>query len=161
MLAAAQKVFDEVNSLDAKPLPSTSDHTSYLDAEAESMRWFLLPSEAQQVLMGVATPTTTPPFQPQHYPAPEAKTTTIASPITVNVSPTENSLWKNEPQENDRVTVNDAPKQCDSNEEKLREIEKKKEEVVKFHCPPKSIYKPTTEVCIYLHNKINVRMANL
>ena len=143
-MAAAQKVFDEVNCSDSKPLPSTGDHASYLDEEAESMRWFLLPSEAQQVLLGVTTPTTTPPFQPRLYPVPEALSTV---PNSVTVSPTKNtSLWKSQPQEKDGVTVNGVTKHCDSNEEELRDIEKKKDEVVRFHCPPKNIYKPTTEV---------------
>ena len=144
MLAAAQKVFDKVNRSDSKLLPSTSDHTSYLDEEAESMRWFLLPSEAQQVLLGVATPTTTPPFQPRLYPAPEARSTV---PSSVTASPAEStSLQKSKPQGKDRVTINGVTEQCDSTEEELRETEKKKDEVVKFHCPPKNIYKPSTEV---------------
>ena len=141
MLAAAQKVFDEVNS-SGKPLPSTGDHTSYLDEEAESMRWFLLSSEAEQVLLGVATPTTTPPFQPRHYPSPEAQN--IMPNSVGNTSPTETiSLWKSKPR--DIKTANGVTEQCELNKEELRETEKKGE-IVKFHCPPKNIYKPTTEV---------------
>ena len=143
MLAAAQRVFDEVNH---KPLPSVSDHTSYLDEEAESMRWFLLPSEAQQVLLRVTTPTTTPPFQPRHYPALNAPNSITVSSTEENTSP---SLWKNKPEEKERDTVNGVTEHCDSTAEELREPEQKKEEVVKFHCPPKNIYKPTAEVHLY------------
>jgi hypothetical protein len=148
MLAAAQRVFDEVNH---KPLPSISDHTSYLDKEAESMRWFLLPSEAQQVLLGVTTPTTTPPFQPRRYPALE---TQYNVPNSITASPTESASlcnWKSKPEEKERITVNAATDYCDSSPEEMRDTEQKKEEIVKFHCPPKNIYKPTTEV-IMLHD---------
>lgn len=150
MLAAAQKVFDEVKPSDNKPLPSTSDHASYLDEEAESMRWFLLPSEAQQVLLGVTTPTTTPPFQPRHYPAPKIQnvSNTNSSSAIEDASSTKMTLlWKSRPQEKSR-TINSVAEQCDVNGEELRESEGKKEEVVKFHCPPKNIYKPTTEVLL-------------
>ena len=142
MLAAAQRVFDEVNH---KPLPSVSDHTpSYLDKEAESMRWFLLPSEARQVLLGVTTPTTTPPFQPRHYPA-------LNVPNSDTISPTEKntSLWKSKPEEKERDAAFGVTEHYDSTAEELREPERKKEEVIKFHCPPKNIYKPTTEVHFY------------
>lgn len=40
----------------------------FLLEEAEDLRWFLLPSEAQEYLLGETTPTTTPPpFTPKIY----------------------------------------------------------------------------------------------
>lgn len=44
------------------------DQSLFLSEEAESLRWFLLPSEAQEYLLGETTPTTTPPpFTPKIY----------------------------------------------------------------------------------------------
>ena len=40
----------------------------FLSEEAEDLRWFLLPSEAQEYLLGETTPTITPPpFTPKIY----------------------------------------------------------------------------------------------
>ena len=140
MLAAAQKVFDEVNS-SGRPVPLASDHASYLDKEAESMRWFLLPSEAEQALLGMATPMVTPPFQPRCYPSPVIPSSINSCNIR-NVSPREtSSLQESGPQET--RTSNGVSEQYE--EDKSEESEKK-ENRVKFHCPSKIIYKPTTEV---------------
>lgn len=107
------------------------------------MRWFLLPSEAQQVLLGVTTPKATPPFQPRQYPG--LKTQNILHSDALSTETT--LLWKSKSQERS----NGVAELCDSNEEELKEFErKKKDEVVNFHCPPKNIYKPTTEVCTLL-----------
>ena len=143
MLAAAQRVFEEVNS-SGRSLPVSSDHTSYLDEEAESMRWFLLPSEAQRALAGMATPTATPPFHPRLYPS-----TAASNPSKNGTSPSDTNLCQ------DSCKLGKESVVVESVREKKKELEgrsgeKKREDkmadTIKFHCPPKGIYKPTTEV---------------
>ena len=144
MLAAAQKVFDEVNC-SGKSLPSTSDHTSYLDEDAESMRWFLLPNEAEKVLLGVATPTVTPPFRPRLYPTHEGcSATSDSAGDTAKTSPNETTSREGDSQ--DTGIANSVAEDCGSSakEEGVRQL-------VKFHCPPRSIYKPMTEVCVRMY----------
>ena len=143
MLNAAQKVFDEVSS-PGKPLPTPSDHTSYLGEEAESMRWFLLPSEAQQALLGQAMPLVTPPFQPRRYSESCPPRTIKPEPLNKIVSTKKNQLGGNKPSE-------ETVEEKEVNKEQLLEEEARgTEKVVKFHSPPKTIYKPTTEVCAYI-----------
>ena len=44
------------------------DQSLFLTEEAEKLRWFLLPSEAQKCLLNETTPITTPsPFNPRLY----------------------------------------------------------------------------------------------
>lgn len=146
-MTAAQKVLDEVK-LSNKPLPAPREHTSYLGEEAESMRWFLLPNEAQQLLSGQATPTVTPPFQPRRYPK-EHHPESTRDDMSLNESKTL-SLEKSSQLGNE--SLDNVSSNSDSSREQLLNKElsqdvKKTEEVVKFHSPPsKSIYKPTTEV---------------
>ena len=44
------------------------DQSLFLSGEAEDMRWFMLPSEAQLLLMGQTLSRATTPFQPMTYP---------------------------------------------------------------------------------------------
>ena len=48
---------------------SLGDQSLFLTEEAEKMRWFLLPSEAQLCLMNETITKVTPPFQPRRYPS--------------------------------------------------------------------------------------------
>lgn len=91
----------------------------FLSHEAERLRWFLLPSEAQDYLINEVTPPTTPPlFIPKSY----------------SNNKTESLL---------DGKVNDKEKDMKEKEEEEGKDEKK---TVKFHNPPKSILKPSLEV---------------
>lgn len=143
MLADAQKVFDEMSS-SSKLFPAPSDQTSYLGEEAESMRWFLLPSEAQRALSGQTTPTSTPPFQPRRFPD-AAQIVKRDKPQAINTS-----SQRNKEQAKEHFTTK-VKKERELVRDQLEDIEvKKTEKVVKFHSPPKVIYKPTTEVLYYI-----------
>ena len=139
MLAAAQRVFEEVNSSGK----SSSDHTSYLDEEAESMRWFLLPSEAQRALAGMATPTATPPFHPRLY-----SSTAASNPSKNGTSPSDATLCQDSCKLGKESVVVESVREKKELEGRSgeKEREDKMADTVKFHCPPKGIYKPTTEV---------------
>ena len=143
MLADAQKVFDEMSS-SSKLLPAPIDQTSYLGEEAESMRWFLLPSEAQRALSGQTTPTSTPPFQPRHFPG--------APQLLKDDKPRDKttSLQRNKEEVKEHFTTK-VEEERELVRDQLEDIEvKKTEKVVKFHSPTKVIYKPTTEVLYYI-----------
>lgn len=153
MLVAAQKVLDEVK-LSNKPLPAPKDHTSYLGEEAESMRWFLLPNEAHQLLSGQATPIVVPPFQPRRYPKEHCSESVRDSMLSLSGSKTL-SLQKSQQLGNgksDDVTgKTESSREHRLNRELSQDV-RGAEEVVRFHCPPKSIYKPTTEVHLVIIN---------
>ena len=148
MLAAAQKVFDEVSCL-GKQFPTPTDQapssSSYLSEEAEAMRWFLLPSEARQVLLGQTTHTVTPIFKPRCYPEFH-----LPNPVGNNVSRTDVTLLQNSRLQENKYRNMESADVVGLNREELRESEKR-DKVMKFHCPPKNIYKPTTEVYINCH----------
>ena len=157
MLIVVQKVLDEVS----KSFPSASDHT-YLGEEAESMRWFLLPSEAQRALLEQATPTATPPFHPRCYPKTHGSTSPrdiTSSSIIEATSIHQAKLVGNEnvDMSSDVTERSELNREQNLSEEPQQGDLKKPGEVVKFHCPPKIIYKPTTEVqayaclCVCLH----------
>ena len=149
MLTSAQRIFDQVNS-SGKSFPVSADHASYLDEEAESMRWFLLPNEAQQALSGQTTPISTPPFHPRVY-------------LSMTMSPKCSNSSKSNTRPSGAESCQDSCKERNvvdgglsdetvsrekGSKEKPKEREKK--EVIKFRCPPKNIYKPTTEVRVHI-----------
>lgn len=92
------------------------DQTLFLSQEAHHYRWFLLPNEAQEWLLGNATTmstTTQLPFTPRHY-----------STQSLNDLKTTGTEEEKEKQRQGR--------------EEVRKV--------KFHCPPKDILKPVMEV---------------
>ena len=90
--------------------------------EAEELRWFLLPSEAEKCLAGHTLPHRPSPFIPRVY--------NTTSTVTVRREEEKGE----EGEEEEEVVGNEAEKA-----------------VVRFHHPPKSIMKNLIEVLIYIY----------
>ena len=67
-LSTSLSSLDHLFQLQADP-KSLGDQSLFLSEEAELLRWFLLPSEAQCYLLGQPLPAVIPPFQPRIYPS--------------------------------------------------------------------------------------------
>ena len=97
-------------------MKSLGHQSQFLSEDAERLRWFLLPSEAQDWLSSETPPTTTPTtFTPKKY---------------------TRSSESNSEQEKEKT----------GEEKEEEEDDDKRDQTVKFHHPPKSIFKPTMEV---------------
>lgn len=98
-------------------MKSLGHQSQFLSEDAERLRWFLLPSEAQDWLSSETPPTTIPTtFTPKKY--------------------TRSSSESNSEQEKEKTRE----------EKEEEEDDDKRDQTVKFHHPPKSIFKPTMEV---------------
>lgn len=150
MLSSAQEVFAS-----ALPLKTASasqgDQSLFLSDKAKQMKWFLLPSEAQIYLVGekMTTPTAPSPFSPREF----VKKT--VHPSHSDESLTEQKTYLKE-QEIETVKARDdiGCKECEveiSNGLEESDMNTQTEDLtessrIKFHSPPKAIFKPTTEV---------------
>ena len=100
-------------------MKSLGHQSQFLSEDAERLRWFLLPSEAQDWLSSETPPTTTPTtFTPKKY---------------------TRSSERNSEQEKEK-TGEEKEEEEDEGEDGRRV------QIVKFHHPSKSIFKPTMEV---------------
>ena len=98
-------------------MKSLGHQSQFLSEDAERLRWFLLPSEAQDWLSSETPLTTTP---------------TTLTPKKYTRSSESNSEQEKE--------------KTGEKEEEEEEDDDKRDQTVKFHHPPKSIFKPTMEV---------------
>lgn len=64
-LQKAEQIFDR--AVKDRGGPITTDQRQSFNTEAQSLRWFLLPSEAKDLLRGVALPKVEAPFTPRKY----------------------------------------------------------------------------------------------
>ena len=138
MLSAAQKVFDAAMLFRADS-SIHGDQSLFLSDQAKEMRWFLLPSEAQLLLSGskLTTPIKKPPFEPRDYRL-QVKPDPTTLPSATTDSGESKAAGGTELACSPAITSDvDAP--SGGAEEKVS---------VKFHSPPKSIFKPTTEVSV-------------
>ena len=120
MLSVASEVFEAALQCKAE---SSLRGDQFLSDKARGMRWFLLPSEAQLYLSGdiPTPPPPTPPFVPRDFRS------------YGNQSPTD-------------PAVAEATEQCPP----VGESGEEKSGSVRFHSPPKAIFKPTAEVGIVI-----------
>ena len=120
MLSVASEVFEVALQCKAE---SSLRGDQFLSDKARGMRWFLLPSEAQLYLSGdtPTPPPPTPPFVPRDFRS------------YGNQSPTD-------------PAVAEATEQCPP----VGESGEEKSGSVRFHSPPKAIFKPTAEVGIVI-----------
>ena len=148
MLSSAQEVFASALTLKTASV-SQGDQSLFLSDKAKQMRWFLLPSEAQIYLSGekMTTPISPAPFSPREFvkrvhpshsdnSLTEQKTT-LTDPKTETVKTKDNVACK----EGEEEVSNDL-----EGSDIHTQTKDPKESSVKFHSPPKSIFKPTTEV---------------
>lgn len=105
---------------------SLGDQGVFLAREEAPMRWFLLASD----LTALEDRTTAPPFQPRLYPHPPS-----CSPEQTAPCPVEEGVKGVCPPDSDPTArgANPTPKE--------------KKDGVRFHSPPKTIFKPTVQVC--------------
>ena len=133
--------------------------TLLLDPEAERLRWFLLPSEAWLHLTGstLAPPTCAPPFQPRRYRYQEKESVglrrlcvgseaegTGGSPVELEsgADPGQQNGVRTEYSLQVEPGVNDGSSLPPNLWNAMVSAWKPR-----FHPPPKSIWKPTVEVC--------------
>ena len=117
MLSTASEIFEA--SLKFKS-ESSLHGDQFLSDNAKSMRWFLLPWEAQDYLSPCTTHTHhTPPFKPKDFRNYDSQLSTKPVAVATTVTTTM-------PQSVTEVVT--------------------KNSTVVFHSPPKIIFKPTTEV---------------
>ncbi len=119
-MSVASEVFEAALQFKSK---SSLHGDEFLSVKARGMRWFLLPSEAQLYLSGDApiTPPPTPPFVPRDF------------RNYGNQSPTDSAIAE---------ATEQFPPVGESGEDKSVSV--------RFHSPPKIIFKPTAEVGIIL-----------
>ena len=136
MLEEAQTLFDQLPA--RQPGKLMGDQSLFLSTDAEEMRWFLLPSEAQESLNGDKTPPTcaTPPFEPRVY-------RKIAD-----------DEFGEESEACGRTRAdNGSQSEAGAEGEDSGALEGTATEGgamrAKFHSPPKRIYNPTVEVRLY------------
>ena len=139
-MSAAQQVFDTA-SLFRADSSIHGDQSLFLSDQAKEMRWFLLPSEAQLLLSGskLTTPAKKPPFEPRDYRL-QVKPNPTSLPSAIADSEESKAAGGTElPSSPAVVSDVDAPTRG-------ADVPTEENVSVKFHSPPKSIFKPTTEV---------------